>query len=188
MIGLSFSDLLITPERWSLKVKGKGKKNRTVPLSTPVKNAILSYMDAIGCDLEFVIRASSGLDAESAGQPILRTQRGRRRRDDDGKRLASTPKDRMSYQTLNLVIKNHFEAKAQALTESDPVSAARLGLASMHWLRHSCAVHANRNKVPLNAIQRLLGHNNISTTSRYLVEEDEVLADAMEAFLAPNGP
>lgn len=56
----------------------------------------------------------------------------------------------------------------------------------MHWLRHSCAVHANRNKVPLNAIQRLLGHNNISTTSRYLVEEDEVFADAMEAFLAPN--
>ena len=94
----------------------------------------------------------------------------------------------MSYQTLNLVIKNHFEAKAQALTESDPVSSARLGLASMHWLRHSCAVHANRNKVPLNAIQRLRGHNNISTTSRYLVEEDEVLADAMEAFLAPNGP
>lgn len=184
---LSLSDLVITPNKWSLKVKGKGKKRRTVPLSTPVKDAVLRYLSTIGLDVEFVIRASSGLDKETAGQPILRTQKGRRPRDADGKRVASTPTDRMAYQTLNKVIKNHFEVKAKAIEATNPVSAARLGVASMHWLRHSCAVQANHNKVPLNAIQRLLGHSNISVTSRYLVDEDAVLADAMEAFLAPSG-
>lgn len=182
---LSLSDLVITPNKWSLKVKGKGKKRRTVPLSTPVKDAVLRYMSTIGLDVEFVIRASSGLDKETAGQPILRTQRGRRPRDADGKRVVSTPTDRMVYQTLNKVIKNHFEVKAKAIEATNPLSAARLGVASMHWLRHSCAVQANHNKVPLNAIQRLLGHSNISVTSRYLVDEDAVLADAMEAFLGP---
>ena len=66
------------------------------------------------------------------------------------------------------------------------MSAARLKIASTHWLRHSCAVHANRNKVPLNAIQLLLGHSNISVTSTYLTEATDVLADAMEAFLEPS--
>lgn len=185
MIGLSLRDIVIAPERWSLKVKGKGKRNRTVPLSTPVKNALLRYLQAIGMELDFVIRASSGLDPETADQPILRTKKGPRPRGKDGKRVASTPMDRMSYPSLDRIIKEHFKAKAMALEDSNPESAARLQLASMHWLRHSCAVHANRNKVPLNSIQRLLGHSNISITSRYLVEEEEVLAAAMEAFLAP---
>ncbi len=182
---LSLSDLVITPNKWSLKVKGKGKKRRTVPLSTPVKDAVLRYMTTIGLDVEFVIRASSGLDKETAGQPILRSQKGRRPRDADGNRVESTPSGRMAYQTLNRVIKNHFAVKAKAIEATNPLSAARLGVASMHWLRHSCAVQANHNKVPLNAIQRLLGHSNISITSRYLVDDDAVLADAMEAFLAP---
>lgn len=185
MLGLTFSSLKITPERWSIDVTGKGDKMRSVPLSTPVKTALLQYMTSIGISLEFVIRASSGLDEGEAGEPILRTQRGRRARGLDGRKVLSTPSSPMSYQSLHRVLTTHFDGKATALEANDPISAARLKAASTHWLRHSCAVQALK-KVPLNGVQKLLGHASIAVTGRYVVEDDEALADAMEDFLAPN--
>jgi site-specific recombinase XerD len=185
LLGLTFSSLKITPERWSLEVIGKGDKLRSVPLSTPVKTALLHYMSSIGISLDYVIRASSGLDEREALQPILRTQRGRRARGIDGRKILSTPSSPMSYQSLHRVLTTHFDAKATTLEAQDPISAARLKEASAHWLRHSCAVQALK-KVPLNGVQKLLGHASIAVTGRYVVENDEALADAMEEFLAPN--
>jgi site-specific recombinase XerD len=185
LLGLTFSSLKITPERWSLDVIGKGDKLRSVPLSTPVKTALLHYMSSIGISLDYVIRASSGLDERHALQPILRTQRGRRARGIDGRKVLSTPSSPMSYQSLHRILTGHFDAKAAALEAQDPISAGRLKEASAHWLRHSCAVQALK-KVPLNGVQKLLGHASIAVTGRYVVEDDEALASAMEEFLAPN--
>lgn len=50
-------------------------------------------------------------------------------------------------------------------------AAGRAGLAqhvSPHWLRHCNASHALDNGAPLSLVQQVLGHANISTTSRYL--------------------
>ena len=185
MLGLRFSSLKITPERWAMDVVGKGNKLRSVPLSSPVKNALLHYTASIGISLEYVIRASSALDEGEGAQPILRTQRGRRARGLDGRKVLSTPSSPMSYQSLHRVLTTYFEAKASALEKHDPISAARLKAASAHWLRHSCAVQALK-KVPLNGVQKLLGHASIAVTGRYVVEDDEALASAMEEFLAPN--
>jgi integrase/recombinase XerD len=185
MLGLTFSSLKITPERWALDVFGKGDKLRSVPLSSPVKNALLHYMASIGISLDFVIRASSGLDEGEASQPILRTQKGRRARGLDGRKVMSTPSSPMSYQSLHRVLTTHFEAKASALETQDPISAARLKAASTHWLRHSCAVQALK-KVPLNGVQKLLGHASIAVTGRYVIEDDEALAGAMEDLLGAS--
>jgi site-specific recombinase XerD len=184
MLSLTMGSIDAGQDRWSLMVVGKGNKPRRVPLSTPVRNALVGYMSTIGLGLEYIIRASSGLDPDTADHPILRTQRGRRRHDNDGKQIASTPKDPMSYQSLNRILKDHMGARSRALEASDPVSAARLAMASAHWLRHSCAVQALKNKVPLNGVQKLLGHSSISVTGRYVVEADEALADAMESALS----
>lgn len=185
MLGLTFSSLKITPERWALEVVGKGDKLRSVPLSSPVKTALLHYMASIGISLDFVIRASSNLDQNEAQQPILRTKKGRRARGLDGSKLRSTPSSPMSYQSLHRVLTTHFETKASSLEAHDPLSAARLKAASTHWLRHSCAVQALK-KVPLNGVQKLLGHASIAVTGRYVVEDDEALAGAMEDLLGAS--
>ena len=47
-----------------------------------------------------------------------------------------------------------------------------------HQLRHAHAVELAREGVPLNVIQRQLGHSNLGTTSIYLqgIDTEEIIA------------
>lgn len=48
-----------------------------------------------------------------------------------------------------------------------------------HLMRTTCATLALRNGVELPTIQKMLGHNNINTTTRYAKIADETVANAM---------
>jgi integrase/recombinase XerD len=56
----------------------------------------------------------------------------------------------------------------------DPIikaAAQRAGLTdkvSAHWLRHAHATHALERNANIGLVQRTMGHDNVSTTSRYL--------------------
>lgn len=48
-----------------------------------------------------------------------------------------------------------------------------------HLLRTTCATLALRNGVELPTIQKMLGHSDINTTTRYAKIADETVANAM---------
>jgi site-specific recombinase XerD len=58
-----------------------------------------------------------------------------------------------------------------------------------HQLRHAHAVELAREGVPLNVIQRQLGHANLGTTSIYLqgIDTEEIIA-SVHARRAPMMP
>jgi integrase/recombinase XerD len=49
-----------------------------------------------------------------------------------------------------------------------------------HTLRHSYATHLQNQGLPLNAIQQILGHENIETTTIYLHLGTERIRDLVE--------
>jgi site-specific recombinase XerD len=70
--------------------------------------------------------------------------------------------------------------------------AARAGVRrrfAPHQLRHAHALELAREGVPLNVIQRQLGHANLGTTSMYLqgIDTEEIIATA-HARRAPMMP
>jgi len=179
MLSLTFGSIR-TGDTWRLEVLGKGGKWRTVTCPLPARNALIGYMQSIGISLEYIVRASSGLDARMAAEPILRGQRGRRK---EGR---EAPSSGLSYSQMFRVLKAYLESRAVALDATDPVSAAQLRTASGHWLRHSFATRALQNGVPINVVQKALGHSSVSTTGRYLTAEAEHMDQELERFAAES--
>lgn len=178
MLSLTLGSLVPGRENWRLRVLGKGDKARSVPLPSPARQVLLAYLDSVGIPYDQVVAIALGPeDSPAAQQPILRGRRGRRR--SDGTMLPSEP---LHYTRLYNVLKGHLRARANALAKRDPVAAAKFRVSSTHWLRHTCATLALKNGVALTGVQRLLGHSELSTTSTYVTEMDEVLQAEMESF------
>lgn len=179
MLSLTLGSLEPGKEIWRLNVLGKGGKVRTVPLPSPVRQAMLAYLASVNVPYELVIRAALGpVEAPEAGLPILRGRRGRRRADGPA---ATNP---LHYSQLYDTLKSHLAKCAAAEVSRDPIAAALFKKASTHWLRHTCATQALKNGVALTGVQKLLGHSELSTTSTYVTEADDILADEMEAFVS----
>lgn len=80
------------------------------------------------------------------------------------------PKDAEPH-TPVFVSYRHDALTRQAISGIVTRAAHRAGIdlaVSAHWLRHSHATAALDKDVPLPVIQQTLGHNSITTTSRYL--------------------
>lgn len=54
---------------------------------------------------------------------------------------------------------------------------------SLHSLRHAFASHVLKNGCPLTAIQKTLGHKNLSTTTQYLNIENQYLESAFRKYI-----
>jgi len=149
--GLRVSELVALPvaavrgDPQLLLVRGKGSKERLVPLSPPARRAItawLAHRDAADSEA----RAKTG----AKPSPFLFPSRG---------------------QTGHLTRIRFFTLiKELALTAGlDP---ARV---TPHTLRHAFATHLLQNGADLRAIQTLLGHADIATTEIYTHILDERL-------------
>lgn len=136
---------------WWLHVLGKGGKERDVPVPPALLAEFQRYRRAFGL---------SALPAPREALPLLLTTRG-------------VPA-RATSDTVYQALKQLFAGAGAIARELDNAAAAdRLLQASPHWLRHSAFTHQVQGKTPLKTVQINAGHENISTTSRYLHEDDE---------------
>jgi integrase/recombinase XerD len=123
-------------------VRGKGDKERIVPLGKPAQDALSEYL-ATGRPALAQARAPkvarNGTSPASTGNsPFLFIARGGR----------------------NLSRQRIWQMVGTA-------SAASGRHASPHMLRHSCATHMVENGADLRTVQTILGHADISTTQVY---------------------
>ena len=120
-----------------LLVRGKGGRERMVPLSPPARDALTAWLAHLDAAAE-VARAERGKSAS----PRLFPSRGK-----DGH-----------------VTRVWFHGRIKALAIYAGIDAGRV---SPHVLRHAFATHLLSGGADLRAIQTMLGHADISTTEIY---------------------
>jgi len=149
--------------RWMLKVLGKGGKWRAVPMPGIAMATLRDYLAWRGRDPDPL--------ANPADLPLIaRLHPGQA----DGVLDAST---------LYKALKDYFREVAEELARQGlNDDAKKLAQASTHWLRHTRGAHSAET-MPINMIQRLLGHASVATTSIYTSVDDELLFLRLEDSL-----
>ncbi|MGV6813995.1 MAG: tyrosine recombinase XerC [Phycisphaerales bacterium] len=136
LVGLNHDDLDFENE--AMHVRGKGRKERIVPLGSHALNAIRRYIELMSTDTKFAPIWA----ARNAGEEPLSLFLNKH-----GSRLSSRSVRRKLDKYLRSV-------------GLDPTI-------SPHTLRHSFATHLLDNGADLRSVQELLGHQSLSTTQVY---------------------
>lgn len=121
-------------------VRGKGDKERIVPLGKPAQDALSEYL--------------------ASARPVLARWRSRRELKMSSASAGSTP--------LLFIARGGRKLTRQRIWQMVGAASAASGRhASPHMLRHSCATHMVENGADLRTVQTILGHADISTTQVY---------------------
>jgi integrase/recombinase XerC len=135
LVGLNADDLDEGGE--AMRVRGKGKKERVVPLGTHALAAVKKYMQMVGADPRWT--GSWKEEVPGRTRPLFVNKHG--------KRLSSRS-----------VRRKLDKYQIQAGLDAD---------ISPHTLRHSFATHLLDNGADLRTVQEMLGHQSLSTTQIY---------------------
>ena len=145
LVNASLEDLKL--ESGYMLVRGKGDKERIVPLGRPAQDALAEYL--------------------ATGRPALIERKSRNPHPlAKYARRVGPPPDGSS--PVLFVARGGRKLTRQRVWQMVGAASIASGRhASPHMLRHSCATHMVENGADLRTVQTILGHSDISTTQVY---------------------
>jgi integrase/recombinase XerD len=136
-------------------VRGKGDKERIVPLGKPAQDALSEYLTQ-GRPVLVERQASKNL------RPLARNARKVMQR------VEPTREVIRSNSPVLFIARGGRRLTRQRVWQMVGAASAASGRhASPHMMRHSCASHMVENGADLRTVQTILGHADISTTQVY---------------------
>jgi integrase/recombinase XerD len=165
--GLRVSELVSLPvsaarrDARMIVVRGKGNKERLVPLNDAARQAMAVYLAA-------QTLADQGSAGDADVKPAAKTPANRKT--SANKKPVPSKWLFPSFGDSGHLTRQHF---ARELKELAAAAGLPPRLVSPHVLRHAFASHLLHNGADLRIVQTLLGHTDISTTQIYthVVEE-----------------
>lgn len=157
LVGINIKDIRLTKDQngndtYSLKVLGKGSKERVIYLNQACVNAYSDYLAPEKTDPD--VRAALGCRDMSAPTDAL---------------FLSRRRTRISNRRVQQIIEDCFKR----------CGLDNLGL-SVHKLRHTAATLMYQNGVDVRVLKDVLGHENLNTTQIYTHVSNSQLENAMK--------
>ena len=164
LVSLKAADVDYDSEQ--LRVEGKGRKTRFVPVGEPAMAAVRLYLER--------------------GRPVLAAQASARRERADGQResvatIGAGVRAQAGSAQLLFLSKSGRQLGTSDVRRRLATWTARVGVGegiSPHALRHSFATHLLDGGADLRSIQELLGHASVSSTQIYTRVESARLRNA----------
>ena len=163
LVGLDVGDVDLS--RLTVRVTGKGDKQRVVPFGVPAQRAIVRYLQAARPALASARPAgTTAAGVTPTGPAAGATPTGEIQAGAAGRRTSGADPAALflGSQRQRLGVRAVYRLVA-ALLESMPGS----GPAGPHALRHTAATHLLDGGADLRAVQEMLGHASLGTTQIY---------------------
>ena len=160
LIAATRGQLTQRPGGWTIRVLGKGRRSRTVPVPAVAMKATRAYFEARSLDF----------DDAPAGTPLL---------------CSLVSEEAITYAALNQTFTRFVRRAIEAsnLPASEKATALR---ASAHWLRHTYGTRAAEAGVPPDVLQENFGHADPRTSSLYYRAQLERRQRAVEGVFADD--
>ena len=158
LVGINLSDIRCTHDNtgnevYSLKVLGKGSKERIVYLNNACVNAYMDYIDPSETDEE-KRRANGNRPNSVKTDALFLSKRG----------------TRISNRRVQQIVEECFKS----------CGLDNMGL-SVHKLRHTAATLMYQNGVDVRVLKDVLGHENLNTTQIYTHVSNAQMQNAMQS-------
>lgn len=140
----SMGDFLQREQNWFLRVTGKGKKIREIPMPDELLAELTLFRTSVGLP--------SPLPKFREKTPLIPMQ---------------NLNQSISARRIDQILRWAFNLGANQFEPDEPRKASKLRSASAHWLRHSYVTYLLDSGAPLKVVQENAGHSDIGTTMLY---------------------
>jgi integrase len=176
-----------TPARpvWELTLVGKGQRERTVPVSAATLAALRAHWADRGQDFD---RAA---DEDKQSGPLLSpivipwTDAARRRHGaGQGGEGAHAKEAGYTADGLNRLISRMVTELVGTMDDLSLDDRRRLGQVNAHAFRHTFGTQSVADDVPIDVVQKVLGHASLQTTTIYVQAEKQRVVEAVARYYA----
>jgi len=166
LVSAALEDLKL--ESGYMLVRGKGDKERIVPLGKPAQDALREYLTDARPRLMSVGKSRVSQQRRDPGHPTIRRSQVSERRELPTSLTAGPGHPTLGKSAFLFIARGGRKLTRQRIWQMVGQASAASGRhASPHMLRHSCATHMVENGADLRTVQTILGHADISTTQVY---------------------
>ncbi|BAO92880.1 tyrosine-type recombinase/integrase [Caballeronia cordobensis] len=195
-----------TPERpvWELTLIGKGQRERTVPVSAATLAALRAHWADrgrafdVGCVGEVLGGGHAEVHIEVPAGPLLApifipwtdASRQRHRQAQAGKSedgSSVSPKAEEAGYTadgLNRLIGRMTKKLVETMDVLSPDERFQLSRVNAHAFRHTFGTQSVAQEVPVDVVQKVLGHVSLQTTTIYVQAEKQRVLEEVAGYYA----
>ncbi|SAL00406.1 integrase [Caballeronia arationis] len=173
---------------WELTIVGKGQRERTVPVSAATLAALRAHSKDRRQAFDAVVGQSAATGPLLAPVIIPWTDASRRRHrmGTENGALDLNPKG-YTADGLNRLIARMLNELVETMDELTLDERMRLGQANAHALRHTFGTQSVADEVPVDVVQKVLGHASLQTTTIYVQAEKKRILQELASYYSQLG-